>query len=67
MSRIFDVSAGGVDFVITASNPDVAFDAAGPLPARTTAVGRQHLAQQLGSHHAAVAAKEVTVKRRHVG
>ncbi|MGA1075984.1 MAG: amidase [Ilumatobacteraceae bacterium] len=32
MARIFDTAAGGVDFVITASNPDVAFDAAGPLP-----------------------------------
>ena len=32
MARIFDVAAGGVDFVITASNPDVAFDADGPLP-----------------------------------
>jgi aspartyl-tRNA(Asn)/glutamyl-tRNA(Gln) amidotransferase subunit A len=32
MARIFDVAAGGVDFVITASNPDVAFDAHGPLP-----------------------------------
>ena len=32
MARIFDVASGGVDFVITASNPDVAFDAEGPLP-----------------------------------
>jgi aspartyl-tRNA(Asn)/glutamyl-tRNA(Gln) amidotransferase subunit A len=32
LARIFDVSAGGVDFVITASNPDVAFAAEGPLP-----------------------------------
>lgn len=32
MARIFDVDAGGVDFVITASNPDVAFNAEGPLP-----------------------------------
>ncbi|MET0909504.1 MAG: amidase [Ilumatobacteraceae bacterium] len=32
MARIFDVAAGGVDFVITASNPDVAFAAEGPLP-----------------------------------
>ncbi len=32
MARIFDHSQG-VDFVITASNPDVAFDADGPLPA----------------------------------
>lgn len=32
MARIFDVAAGGVDLVITASNPDVAFDAEGPLP-----------------------------------
>ena len=32
MAEIFDTSAGGVDFVITASNPDVAFDADGPLP-----------------------------------
>ncbi len=31
MARIFD-PAGGVDLVITASNPDVAFDADGPLP-----------------------------------
>ena len=31
MARIFDPS-DGVDFVITASNPDVAFDADGPLP-----------------------------------
>jgi aspartyl-tRNA(Asn)/glutamyl-tRNA(Gln) amidotransferase subunit A len=32
MARIFDTSDGGVDFVITATNPDVAFDAEGPLP-----------------------------------
>lgn len=32
MARIFRSSAGGVDFVITASNPDVAFNADGPLP-----------------------------------
>ena len=32
MARLFDVAAGGVDFVITASNPDVAFAAEGPLP-----------------------------------
>jgi aspartyl-tRNA(Asn)/glutamyl-tRNA(Gln) amidotransferase subunit A len=32
MARIFDTAAGGVDFVITASNPDVAFAAEGPLP-----------------------------------
>jgi aspartyl-tRNA(Asn)/glutamyl-tRNA(Gln) amidotransferase subunit A len=32
MARIFDPAAGGVDFVITATNPDVAFDADGPLP-----------------------------------
>jgi aspartyl-tRNA(Asn)/glutamyl-tRNA(Gln) amidotransferase subunit A len=32
MARIFDPSRGGVDFVLTASNPDIAFDAAGPLP-----------------------------------
>jgi aspartyl-tRNA(Asn)/glutamyl-tRNA(Gln) amidotransferase subunit A len=32
MARIFDVAAGGVDFVIIASNPDVAFGADGPLP-----------------------------------
>lgn len=32
MAEIFD-PADGVDFVITASNPDVAFDAEGPLPA----------------------------------
>lgn len=31
MARIFDRSSG-VDFVITAANPDVAFDAEGPLP-----------------------------------
>ena len=31
MAAIFDPS-DGVDFVITASNPDVAFDAEGPLP-----------------------------------
>jgi aspartyl-tRNA(Asn)/glutamyl-tRNA(Gln) amidotransferase subunit A len=31
MARIFD-PADGVDFVITASNPDVAFNADGPLP-----------------------------------
>ncbi len=31
MAQIFDPS-DGVDFVITASNPDVAFDAEGPLP-----------------------------------
>lgn len=32
MARIFDSAAGGVDFVMTASNPDVAFAAEGPLP-----------------------------------
>ncbi|HEX2785535.1 MAG TPA: amidase [Ilumatobacteraceae bacterium] len=32
MARVFD-PVDGVDFVITASNPDVAFDAGGPLPA----------------------------------
>ena len=32
MARIFDPAAGGVDFVITASNPDIAFAAEGPLP-----------------------------------
>jgi aspartyl-tRNA(Asn)/glutamyl-tRNA(Gln) amidotransferase subunit A len=32
MARIFDPAAGGVDLVMTASNPDVAFDAEGPLP-----------------------------------
>ncbi|MGB7878314.1 MAG: amidase family protein, partial [Ilumatobacteraceae bacterium] len=32
MARIFDTSDGGVDFVITATNPDVAFDAEGPMP-----------------------------------
>ncbi len=32
MARIFD-PVDGVDFVLTASNPDVAFDAEGPLPA----------------------------------
>lgn len=32
MSRIFDAASGGVDLVITASNPDVAFAADGPLP-----------------------------------
>ncbi|WP_420450719.1 amidase [Ilumatobacter sp.] len=31
MARVFDRS-DGVDFVITAANPDVAFDAEGPLP-----------------------------------
>jgi len=31
MARVFD-PADGVDFVITASNPDVAFAAEGPLP-----------------------------------
>jgi aspartyl-tRNA(Asn)/glutamyl-tRNA(Gln) amidotransferase subunit A len=31
MARVFD-PVDGVDFVITASNPDVAFDAEGPLP-----------------------------------
>lgn len=31
MARIFD-PVEGVDFVITASNPDIAFDADGPLP-----------------------------------
>ncbi len=33
MARVFDVERGGVDLVITASNPDVAFAAEGPLPA----------------------------------
>lgn len=33
MAEIFD-PATGVDFIITASNPDVAFDAAGPLPSQ---------------------------------
>jgi aspartyl-tRNA(Asn)/glutamyl-tRNA(Gln) amidotransferase subunit A len=32
MARIFDPAAGGVDFVMTATNPDVAFEADGPLP-----------------------------------
>jgi aspartyl-tRNA(Asn)/glutamyl-tRNA(Gln) amidotransferase subunit A len=32
MARIFDPMSG-VDFVMTASNPDIAFDAEGPLPA----------------------------------
>jgi len=32
VARVFD-PASGVDFVITAANPDVAFDAEGPLPA----------------------------------
>lgn len=32
MAAIFDATTG-VDFVITASNPDIAFDAEGPLPA----------------------------------
>jgi len=32
MAQIFDTSQDGVDFVITASNPDVAFAAEGPLP-----------------------------------
>ena len=31
MARIFDID-GGVDFVITATNPDIAFDADGPIP-----------------------------------
>jgi aspartyl-tRNA(Asn)/glutamyl-tRNA(Gln) amidotransferase subunit A len=31
MAQVFD-PATGVDFVVTASNPDVAFDADGPLP-----------------------------------
>lgn len=33
MANIFD-PVSGVDFVITASNPDVAFDAEGPLPSK---------------------------------
>lgn len=32
MACIFDTATGGVDFVITATNPDVAFAADGPLP-----------------------------------
>ena len=32
MARIFDTANGGVDFVMTATNPDVAFAADGPLP-----------------------------------
>ena len=32
MARVFDTTSGGVDFVMTASNPDVAFAADGPLP-----------------------------------
>lgn len=32
MARVFDTGAGGVDLVMTASNPDVAFAAEGPLP-----------------------------------
>jgi aspartyl-tRNA(Asn)/glutamyl-tRNA(Gln) amidotransferase subunit A len=32
MARIFDTASGGVDVVMTASNPDVAFAAEGPLP-----------------------------------
>lgn len=32
MARIFDVASGGVDLVIAATNPDVAFAAEGPLP-----------------------------------
>ena len=32
MARIFDTSDSGVDFVVTATNPDVAFDAEGPIP-----------------------------------
>ena len=50
MARIFDVANGGVDLVITASNPDIAFAADGPLPStfggveagrrRTTACSR---------------------------
>ena len=36
MARIFD-PVDGVDLVITASNPDVAFAADGPLPTRSAA------------------------------
>jgi aspartyl-tRNA(Asn)/glutamyl-tRNA(Gln) amidotransferase subunit A len=32
MARILDTSNGGVDFVLCATNPDVAFPAEGPLP-----------------------------------
>jgi aspartyl-tRNA(Asn)/glutamyl-tRNA(Gln) amidotransferase subunit A len=32
MAEIFDTTVGGVDLVMTASNPDVAFAADGPLP-----------------------------------
>ena len=32
MARIFDAAGDGVDFVMTATNPDVAFAADGPLP-----------------------------------
>ena len=32
MAHIFDTADGGVDFVITATNPDIAFDANGPIP-----------------------------------
>jgi aspartyl-tRNA(Asn)/glutamyl-tRNA(Gln) amidotransferase subunit A len=32
MARIFDTASGGVDFVMCATNPDVAFAAEGPLP-----------------------------------
>jgi aspartyl-tRNA(Asn)/glutamyl-tRNA(Gln) amidotransferase subunit A len=32
MARLFDRAQGGVDLVITATNPDVAFAADGPLP-----------------------------------
>ncbi len=32
MARIFDPARDGIDFVITASNPDIAFAADGPLP-----------------------------------
>ena len=31
MARIFD-PLDGVDYIITATNPDIAFDADGPLP-----------------------------------
>jgi aspartyl-tRNA(Asn)/glutamyl-tRNA(Gln) amidotransferase subunit A len=32
MAKIFDPNNGGVDFILTASNPDIAFAAEGPLP-----------------------------------
>ena len=32
MAKIFDPNNGGVDFILTASNPDIAFAAEGPVP-----------------------------------